>query len=132
MVDVQHRALRSLEHQAVPFAQRPVQQQRRIGHERPNLLRCRRIFLVHLRGIERLRAEQRVRNRILLPACVLDVRLQQIRVQQIHHPQPVARHLVFIGGPDAAACGANLLPTRRALRRQLDHPVIRQDHLRPV
>ncbi len=41
-------------------------------------------------------------------------------------------HLVFVGGTDAAAGGADLLPPGSILRRQLDHAMVRQDHLSAI
>ncbi len=38
-------------------------------------------------------------------------------------------HLVFVRGTDAAAGGADLLPSGSILRRQLDHAMVGQDHL---
>jgi hypothetical protein len=43
-----------------------------------------------------------------------------------------ARHFVFICRADATAGGADLFPSRRALGRQLDHAVVRQNHLGAV
>ena len=83
-------------------------------------------------GIQRVGAEERVRNRILLVAGILDVRLEQTAVEQVDDPQAAAMHLVFVRGTDAAAGGADLLPSGSVLRGQLDHAVVGKNHLRAV
>ena len=60
------------------------------------------------------------------------MRAQQRRIQQVDDPQPAAMHLVLVRRPDAAAGRADLRPSRRVLRRQLDHAVVGQNHLRAV
>ena len=132
VVDVQQRALRALEHHALAFADRLIQQRGRVGHIGSHLLRRGRVLVINLRRVERVGAEKRMGDRILLPAGVLDMRFQNFGVQQVHHAQTVAVHLVFVRRPDAAAGRADLCPSRRALARQLDHPVIGQDHLRAI
>ena len=132
MVDVQQRSLRALEHHLFTRANRLVQQHRRVGHKRRNLFRCPRILLVDCLRVQRLRPEQRLGDRVLLIARVVDVRPQQRRVEEVDHAQPAAVHLVLIGRPDAAAGGPDLGTPRRILSRQFDHPVVGQNHLRAV
>jgi hypothetical protein len=120
----------------VPCAlgQNGVQQASRIGNERPHLLGRGGVLLEHLSRVQGVRpgAEESPRDRVLLGAGSLDVRLQQLRAQQVHHPQAAARHLVLVGRPDPLARGSDLLPPRRAFGRQFDHAVVRQDNLRPI
>ena len=134
MVDVQHRPLRSLKHHAAAIGQNPVQQAPRILNKRPYLLGRGRIFVVHLRRIQsgRPSAKQRLHNRIFLPAGRLNVRLQQIGTQKVHDAQSASRHLVLVRWTNPATRRPNSLPSRRALRGQLNHPVVGQNHLRPV
>ena len=136
MIDIQHRALRALKHEALAFGQQVVQHAPRIGNKGANLLRRIRILVIHLRRIQWPRTgmgtKQRMNDLVLLRAGGLYVLFQERRIQQVHNPQPAARHLVFIRRPNAPARGADLLPPRRALRSQLNHPVVGQNHLRPV
>ncbi len=70
-----------------------------------------------------------MRHRIFLVARVFNVRFEQATVEQINHPKSTAMHLVFVRRPDPAAGRADLLPAGRILRGQLNHAVVRQDHL---
>ena len=115
-----------------PLARMPLSMRPGIGDKGPHLLGRRGVLLIHLCGVERVGAEQRMGDGILLRAGGLNVRLQQRRMQQIHDAQAAARHLVLVGRPDAAAGGADLLAPRRALGGQLDHAVVGQDDLRAV
>ena len=132
MVDVEQRALRPFEHDLFAVVDGLVQQDGGIRHERRNLLGGARVLLVHGLGIERLGAEQRVRDGVLLVAGVLDMRAQQRRVQQVDDAQAAAMHLVFIRGADAAAGGADLRASRRVLCCELDHAVVGKNDLRAV
>ncbi len=115
-----------------PLGNDLVQQPAGVGDKRTHLFGGCRILLVHLFGIQRIGAEERMGNRILLGAGCLDVRLQERCVQQIDDAQPAARHLVFIRGADAAAGGADALASRGAFGGKLDHAVVGQNHLRAV
>ena len=46
--------------------------------------------------------------------------------------KPAAAHLVFVGRADSARGGANLHSSGSVLRRQLDHAMVGQNHLRAV
>ncbi len=101
-----------------------VQQQRGVGDEGRDAIGDLRVVGVHLVGVERLAVEERMRDGVLLAAGVLDVLLQQSLVEQVLHAQTAARHLVFVGGTNAARGGANLHPSGSVLRRQLDQAMI--------
>ncbi len=58
--------------------------------------------------------------------------LSKARFKQIDHAQAAAMHFVLVGGTDAAAGGADLLPPRGALPGQLDHAMVGQDDLGAV
>ena len=132
MVDVEHGSLRALEHDAAAFGQNAVEQPAGVGDEGPHLLgRCRVLF-IHFCGVERVGAEERMGDGVLLRAGRLNVRLEQRGMEQIDYAQAAARHLVFVGRPDASAGGADLLAPRRAFRGQLDHAVVGQNDLRAV
>jgi hypothetical protein len=65
-------------------------------------------------------------------AGVFDVGLEEVGVEQVDDAQAAARHLVFIGGADAAAGGADLLTAGRVFGGELDHAVVGQDDLGAV
>ena len=129
MVDVEHGALRAFEHDAAAVAQDVVEQSAGVGDEGADLLGGRGVLVVHLGRIERIGAEERMGDGVLLVAGGFDVGLEQAGSQQVDDAQAAARHLVFVGGADAAAGGADLLAARRALGGQFDHAVIGQDDL---
>ncbi len=129
MIDVQHGALRPFKHHALSLADGVVQQLGRVCDKGPDALRSLGVFVIHLDRVQRVGAEQRVRHRVLLVAGVFDVRFEQTAIEQVDHPQSAAVHLVFVSGTDAAAGGADLLPSRSILRRQLNHAMVGQDHL---
>ena len=83
-------------------------------------------------GIERLGAEERVRDGVLLVAGVFDVRAEQRGVEQVDDAQAAAVHLVLVGRADAAAGGADLGASGRVLGGELDHAVVGQDDLGAV
>src|SRR2546423_8879280 len=73
-----------------------------------------------------------MRDHVFLAAGVFDMSFQQSQVKEISDAQPPPSHFVFVGRPNAAGSGANLHPSGRVLRGQLNHSVIGQDHLSAV
>ena len=132
MIDVEHRALRAFKHHRLAVRDGLIQQQGSVGNERRHTIADGAILGEDLVRIQRLAVEQRVRDGVLLAAGVLDMLLQQRLVEQVLHAQAAARHLVFVGGTNAARRGANLHASRRVLRSQLDQPVIGKNHVRAV
>src|SRR6185437_1430121 len=96
MINVEHRSLGTLEHYAFAVADGLVEQRARVSDEGGDLLGGSGVFLVHLRRVERLRAEKRLGNGVLFVAGVLDMGLQKIVVQQIDDPQAIASGFVLI------------------------------------
>ena len=115
-----------------PSGENVVEQAAGVGDKGAHLLGGRGVLVVHLRGVERVGAEERVGDGVLLRAGGFDVGLEQVGAQQVDDAQAAARHLVFVGGADAAAGGADLLAAGRALSGQLDHAVVGQDDLGAV
>ena len=132
VVDVEHRSLCAFKHDAATFIDGFVQQVGRVGDERRDLFGGVRVLVVHLGRVERFGTEERISDGVLFVAGVFDVRLKQISVQQIDDAEAVAGHLVFIGGADAAAGGADLLAAGRAFGSELDHAVVFENDLRTV
>src|SRR5271168_531283 len=132
MIDIEHGALGAFKHHALPVADGPVKQRGGVGNERPDALRRLGVLVVHLDRVERVRSEQRVGDGILFITGIFNMRLQQTAIEQVDHAQAAAMHLVFIRRTDAPAGGADLLPSGSILRRQLDHAMVGQNHLRAV
>src|ERR1700722_9968224 len=129
MIDIQHGALCAPEHYALSLTDGVVQEFRRVRDEGAYALCRLGILVVHLDRVQRVGPEQGMGDSIFLITGVFNVRLQQAAVQQINDAQAAAVHLVFIRRTDAAAGGADLLPSGSIFRSQLDHAMVRQDHL---
>ena len=73
-----------------------------------------------------------MRDRVFFAACVLDVRAQQLRVEQVGDSQAAASHFVFVGRADAARSGADLDAARSVFRPQFHHAMVGKNHLRAI
>src|SRR5258708_7479669 len=73
-----------------------------------------------------------MRNHVFFMARVLDVFLQQIKIEQINHPQSTPARFVYITWANPARGRADLHPSRRILRSQFDHAVVRKDYMSAV
>ena len=129
VIDVEHGALRAFEHHAAALGKNRVEQAAGVGDKGAHLFGRGGVLVVHFGGIERIGAEERVGDGVLLSAGCLDVGLEQRGMEQIDDAQAAAGHLVFVGRADAAAGGADLLAARRALGGQFDHAVVGQNDL---
>ena len=67
---------------------------------------------------------------VLLLGEALDRLAKRRRVEQIGDADPAPRHLVLVGGPDAAPGGADRAPARRLLARLVERAVPLEDHVR--
>ena len=133
VVDVEQRALRAFEHDLLAVARCASLSRTAVSVTKGAICSASAgVLLVHLLGVERLGAEERVRDGVLLVAGVVDVRAQQRGVEQVDDAQAVAVDLVFVGGADAAAGGADLGAAGRGLGGELDHAVVGQDDLGAV
>ena len=81
MVDVQQSALCPLKHHLLSVGDRLIEHDGGVRDKGRDLLSGAGVVLVHLLGIKWLSPEQRVGNRVLLVAGILDVRPQQCGVQ---------------------------------------------------
>ena len=88
--------MRAFKDDRLALRQSAIQQERRIADKGPHLFGGVRVFAKHFVGIERFGIEQRMRNRVFLAARILDVRAQQLRVEQVGDAQSAASHLVFV------------------------------------
>src|SRR5579864_802436 len=132
MIDVEHGALRAFKHDGLTIRNCTVQQHGRVRHEGSKFVRGLRILLIHFVRIKRLRVKQRVRNHILFATSVFDVLPEQIKVEQVDYAESPAASFVFIRRTNSTGSGSNLHPPRRVLRSQLDHAVIRKDHVSAI
>ncbi len=131
MVHVQHHRLRALEQDAPPGAAGLVQplphrlgerQQLRGEGQQP----VEQIALLEGRGAEA--AQQRV----VMQQQLVELVGQRLRLGEVGDPDGAARHLVLVGGADAAPGGADLAVAARRLARAVQRRVQRQDQRRIV
>jgi hypothetical protein len=130
VVHVQHGPLRSFEEHAFARTNLPVEEQRRVGHMRPQSLPDPQIRCEDPVEVERLLAEHGTQVGVLL----LEVRRQlfskRALFQEIHDADPDARHLVFVSRADATSGGADLPGPTQTLPGQIDRLVVGQDQVR--
>ena len=131
MINVQHRPLRAFEEHGLPLIQRMVQQFRCIANVAANLFTQFQGLFHFMRKID-VRAVRASRQPVLFRNDVRGFLSKQLRVQQIAHAQPAARHLVFVRRADAARCRANFVCAARAFRCFVQLPVIRKNQVRAI
>ena len=129
MVDIEHRALRALEHHRLARGKRLVQEGRCVSDEGLNLFGGANVLAIDLGGVERFGVEQGMHDGVLLAAGILDVRLHQRKVEHVRDAQSAASHFVFVGWADTAGGGADLHAPGSIFRGELNHAVIGKDHL---
>ena len=72
------------------------------------------------------------RQTVLLRHHVRCLLSKQLGLQQVAHPQPTPRHLVFIGRANSPRSRANLICAARAFRRFIQLPVIWKNQVRAI
>ena len=108
MVEIEQRALPALEEHRSPFAQRAVDQQRRIGDIGTETLRESLEPLRQLLQLERLDAVHALEPDVLLGQRHFDLLAQDLGVENVLHANAEARRLVRVARADAAARRADL------------------------
>ncbi|ETZ86467.1 hypothetical protein L829_0004 [Mycobacteroides abscessus MAB_030201_1075] len=130
MIDVQQGALRALQQDRLAALERLIELQAGIGdavleslglfeHPIDNLIRVQRLAVVDL--------DQHL---VLEFQCGMHLLAQRFLVQDVGDPDPDARHLVLIAGPDTTAGGANLLGSQISFGHLVDRDVVRHQQMR--
>jgi hypothetical protein len=128
VVDVEQRALRALEQDALAGAALLVEQQPDGLAERQDAFGNRGQFLED--GLDReFRLAQPAAQRVVMGEQPVDLGRQRLEIGEIHHPDRPAADLVLVGRADAAPRGADLGAGigRRVLAQRIELAVQRQD-----
>ena len=106
MIDIQQRALRTLEQDALALAALEVKQPpHRLGVGQ-KLRRQRGQLFQDPAAVDLLQIEPAA-QRVVMRQQAVDLVRQRVEVGEIHQPDGAAADLVLIGGADAAAGGAD-------------------------
>ena len=108
MVDVEQRALRALEQDALAGLALAVEQVPGHIHERQDLGRDLR-ELAHQLLFGDLRLAKPAAQRVVVHEDAVDLGPERGQVAQVLHADGAPADLVLVGGPDAAAGGADLV-----------------------
>ena len=108
VVEVEQRSLRAFEQDEPALAERPVDQERGVGHVRPQALREALVARGQVLELERLGAVHPLEPDVLLGERDLDLLPQDLRLEQVLDADPEPRGLVRVRRADAALGGADL------------------------
>ena len=106
MVDVEQRALRALEQNALALAPLGIEQPPHRFGVRQKLRRQRGQFLQDSRAVDLFQIEAAA-QRVVMRQQALDLVRQRVEIGEVHQPDRAAADLVLIGGADAAPRGAD-------------------------
>ena len=106
VVDVEQRALRALEQDALALAALLVEQRPHRIHIGQHERRHAQEFLAHVRGLDRRKAET-LAQRIMMRQQAFDLAIERRTVGEIHQADGAPADLVLVGRADAAARGAD-------------------------
>ena len=108
MIDVEQRALRAFEQQALPRLLRFVQQPRHVRHHRLESFGQRQRLVQRPLKIHRVRAEVFVQHEVVVVEHLAQLGREALAVKQVLQADRAPRDLVLVGGADAAAGRADL------------------------
>ncbi len=126
MVDVEQRALRALEQDALAGAARDIEQVPGHVHEGQDFRRDLR-ELGEQRLLGELRLAEAAAQRVVVHEDAIDLGAERRRVAQVLHADGAAADLVLVGGADAAAGRADLAGAGGFLADDVELAVQRQD-----
>ena len=130
VIEVEQRPLCALEQHSALVAQRTVDEQRRVGDVRREPLGVGERPRHDLLHVERVDAVHALEPDVLLARGELDLLAQDLRVEQVLHPDPDPRRLVRVGRPDASPRRPDLETAEPALTRPVERDVPRHDQVR--
>lgn len=129
MVDVQQSALTALEEDDLARVDGVVQDQRRVGDVRLDLLRVLEHLLDDLPGLDRAPVEDLGQELVLLLQRRFDLLLQDGLVVEVLDADAHPVDLVGVGRADTAPGGADLALPEEAFRHLVDGDVVRSDQM---
>ena len=129
MVDIEQRALRALEQDALALPVGLVEQVPRHVHVRQNF---RRDFgqLRDQRRLADFRLTETAPDRIVMHENAIDLRFERVEIVQILHADRAASDLVFIGRSDPATRRSDLARAGGGFAQLVEFAVQRQDQRR--
>ncbi|KMO72613.1 hypothetical protein MOBUDSM44075_03956 [Mycolicibacterium obuense] len=130
MVDVEQRALRSLEQHGLTLLECGVEQEAGVGDAMAEALGLGQQVVDHLAGVERLAVVDLDQHLVLEFQCALDLFGQQVRVEHVGDADALPGDLVLVARADTAAGGADLLAACVALHDLVDGHVIGHQQVR--
>ena len=130
MVDVEHRGLAAFEEHRLTTLERLVQQQRSVGDHRPQPVDVAEQFVDDLVDADGSAVVDLHEQVVLLVEGALYLLPQDVLVEQVLHADADAVDLVGVGGPDAAAGGADLPLAEEALGDLVERAVVLGDEVR--
>ena len=130
MVEVEQRALRSLEEDALAVVERPVDEQRGVGDERPQPLGEALVARGDVVQLERLLLVDALQPDVLLGERDLDLLPQDLGIEQVLDPDPEPCRLVGVRGTDPTARRPDLQLAEPLLARAVDDDVPGHDQVR--
>src|ERR1019366_5375744 len=124
MVDVEQGCLAGLEENGVTAVERIVQQQAGVLHHRLKTLGVLEEFSNDCAGVDGRAVVDLHQQLVLGQQGAFDFLPQDLFVEEVLNAHADPRHLVGVGGPDAAAGGADLRLTEKALADLVDRAVV--------
>jgi hypothetical protein len=130
VVEIEERALRPFEEDSFAPFERPIDEERGVGHVWPQPLGEQKMRRDDLFDVERLELVHAFQPDVLLGDGELELLAKDLRVEQVLDTNPDSRGLVGVRGPDAAPRGADLQPPEPTLARSVERDVPGHDHVR--
>ena len=127
MIDVEHRALRALEHDVGLLLAQRRQRLRDVAHQRPHALGVRELLVERLLEIDRRLLEVVLQHEVVEVEDLAELGGKFLALEQVLHAHRAPRDLVFVRGTDAAAGGADGVGAARRFARLVERNVRRQD-----
>jgi hypothetical protein len=130
VVEVEQRSLGALEQHPAPVTQRTVDEEGRVRHVRREPLGVGERPSHDLLDVERVDAVDALEPDVLLARRELDLLAQDLRVEQVLHPDPDPRCLVRVRRPDASSRRPDLETSEPALACPVERNVPGHDQVR--
>ena len=126
MVDVQQRALRTLEQDAAAGVPKRGQLEADVADQRLDAFGLGQRFLQHLLEVDGTFLEIVLQHEVAEIQQLAEFRREALAVEQVGHPDGTPGHLVLVGRADAAPGGADRARAARPLASEVQRDVRRQ------
>ena len=129
MIHIKHGGLATLHQHMLALVKRLIQLELALDDHRAQPVRIAQEILHNLLGDNRLAVVHLHQNLVFHVQSGLDLLAQNRLIENVLHANTHARHLVRIGGANAAACCADGALTQKTLLHPVQHLVIRRDNM---